>query len=182
MLHQFLQSCEAIAHPTTLQNQYTVLKMRTWIMQIQQLLEFSRFSSQHLEEFGSDLLGGLTDRKKSNLSRKSVLTKRIKRQLLDRVNRNPKFRLSDLLLTARRLVSNATSYRFLKNRSIRNRVAVQDVLPKAQKDRRVNWCHRHFFVDFTSYFQRRNLISFDLVRNSEEFTFTEKLVKNFTPI
>ena len=38
---------------------------------------------------------------------------------------------------------------FLKNRGIRNRVAVRDVLPKAQKDRRVNWCHRHLFVDFT---------------------------------
>ena len=83
------------------------------------------------------------------MGRKSVLTRRIERQLLGRVNRNQKFRLSDLLLTARRLVSKATSHRFLKNCSIRNRVAVQDVLTNAQKDRRVNWCRRHLFVDFT---------------------------------
>ena len=48
--HQFLQPCEAKAHMTTLQNQYTVLKMQSWIMQTQQLLGFSRFPSQHLEE------------------------------------------------------------------------------------------------------------------------------------
>ena len=35
---------------TTLQNRYTVLKMQTRIMQTQQLLGFSRFPSQHLEE------------------------------------------------------------------------------------------------------------------------------------
>ena len=86
---------------------------------------------------------------KVKLGRKSVLTGRIKRQLLGRINRNSKLRLSDLLLTARRLVSNATSHRFLKNRDIRNRVAVQDVLTIAQKDRRVNWCSRHLFFDFT---------------------------------
>ena len=78
--------------------------------------------------------------KKVKLGRKSVLTRKIKRQLLGHVNRNSKLRLSDLLLTATRLVSNATSHRFLKNRDIRNRVAVQDVLTNAQKDRRVNWC------------------------------------------
>ena len=55
---------------------------------------------------------------KVKLGRKSVLTGRIKRQLLGRINRNSKLRLSDLLLTARRLVSNATSHRFLKNRDI----------------------------------------------------------------
>ena len=71
--------------------------------------------------------------KKVRLGRKSVLTKKIKRQLLARVNRNSKLRLSDLLLTARRLVSNATAHRFLKNRDIRNRVAVQYVLRNAQK-------------------------------------------------
>ena len=37
----------------------------------------------------------------------------------------------------------------MKNRGIRNRVAVQDVLADAQKDRRVNWCRRHLFLDFT---------------------------------
>ena len=37
---------------------------------------------------------------------------------------------------------------FCKNRDIRNRVAVQDVLTNAQKDR-VNWCRRHLFLDFT---------------------------------
>ena len=50
--------------------------------------------------------------KKVKLGRKSVLTRRIKRQLLGRVNRNSKLRLSDLLLTARRLVSNATGHLF----------------------------------------------------------------------
>ena len=121
--------------------------------------------------------------KKIKLGRKSVLTRRIKRQLLGRVNRNRKVPLSDLLLTARRLVSKATSHRFLKNRGIRNRVAVQDVLTNARKDRRVNWCRRHLFVDFTKYFSAAKLLlPFDVVRNSEEFTFTEKLVKNFTPI
>ena len=79
----------------------------------------------------------------------SVLTRRIKRQLLSRVNRNSKLRLSDLLLTARRLVSNAMAHRFLKNRDIRNRFAVQDVLTNVQKDRRVNWCRSHLFFDFT---------------------------------
>ena len=84
--------------------------------------------------------------KKVKLGQKSVLTRRIKRQLLGRVNRLSKLRLSDLLLTARRLVSNATAHRFLKNRDTRNRVAVQDVLTNAQKDRRVNWCRRHLFL------------------------------------
>ena len=87
--------------------------------------------------------------KKVEMGRKSVLTRRIKRQLLGRVNRNSKLRLSDLLLTARRLVSNATDTTFLKNRDIRNRVAVQDVLTNAQKDRSVNRCRRHLFFDFT---------------------------------
>ena len=87
--------------------------------------------------------------KKVKLGQKSVLTRRIKRQLLGRVNRNSKLRLFDLLLTARRLVSNAMAHCFLKNRDIRNRVAVQDVLTNAQKDRRVNWCRRHLFFDFT---------------------------------
>ena len=50
--------------------------------------------------------------KKVKLGHKSVLTRRIKRQLLGRVNRNSKLRLSDLLLTGRRLVSNATTHRF----------------------------------------------------------------------
>ena len=86
--------------------------------------------------------------KKVKFGRKSVLTRRIKRQLLGRVNRNSKLRLYDLLLTARRLVSNATAHRFLKNRDIRNRVTVQDVLTSAQKDKRVNWCCRHLFFDF----------------------------------
>ena len=58
--------------------------------------------------------------KKVKLGRKSVLTRRIKRQFLGRVNQNPKLRLSDLLLPARRLVSKATSHRFLKTRGIRN--------------------------------------------------------------
>ena len=43
-------SISATAHLTTLQNRYTVLKMQTRIMQTQQLLGFSRFPSQHLEE------------------------------------------------------------------------------------------------------------------------------------
>ena len=89
------------------------------------------------------------EQKKVKLGQKSVLTRRIKRPLLGRVNRNSKLRLSDLLLTSRRLVSNATAHRFLKNRDIRNRVDVQDVLTNAQKDRRVNWCRRHLFFDFT---------------------------------
>ena len=69
---------------------------------------------------------------KDKLGRKSVLTRRIKRQLLGRVNRNFKLRLSVLLLTAR-LVSNATAHRFLKHGDIRNRVSVQDVLNKCSK-------------------------------------------------
>ena len=60
--YQFLQLREANAHLTTLQNRYIVLKMQTRIMQTQQLLGFSRFPSQHLEESWSDLLC----RKKSN--------------------------------------------------------------------------------------------------------------------
>ena len=59
--------------------------------------------------------------KKVKLGRKSVLTRRIKRPFLGRVNRNLKLGLSDLL-TARRLVSNATAHRFLNNREIRNRM------------------------------------------------------------
>ena len=97
-------------------------------------------------------LGGILKRrieqKKVNLGQKSVLSRRIKRQLLGHVNRKSKLRLSDLL-TARRLLSNATAHRCLENRDIRNRVAVQDVLTNAQKDRRVNWCRRHLFFDFT---------------------------------
>ena len=83
------------------------------------------------------------------MGQKSVLTRRIKRQLMGRVIRHSKFWLSDLLLTAKRLVSNATAHRFLKNRDIRNLVAVQDVLTNAQKDRRINWCRQHLFFDFT---------------------------------
>ena len=48
--YQFLQPCEANAHLTTLLNRYTVLNMQTRIMQTQQLLGFSPFPSQHLEE------------------------------------------------------------------------------------------------------------------------------------
>ena len=139
--HQFLQPCEANAHLTTLQNRYTVLRMQTRIMQTQQLLGFSRFPKSTLRGIQKRRIG----QKKNNLSQKSTLTRRIKRQLLGRVNRNSKLRLSDLLLTARRLVSNATAHRFLKNRGIRNRVAEQDGHMNAQKDRRVNWCRRHFF-------------------------------------
>ena len=95
-------------------------------------------------------LGGILKlrigQKKVKLGQKSVLTRRIKRQLLGRVNRNSKLRLSDLLLTARRLVSNATAHRFLKNRDIRNRVAVQDVHTNVQKDRRDDRCRRHLFL------------------------------------
>ena len=143
--YQFLQSCEANAHLTTLQNRYTVLKMQTRFMQTQQLLGFFSIS----ESTFRGILKGRVGQKKVKLVQKSVLTRRIKRQVQGRVNQNSKFRLSDLLLTARRLVSNATAHRFLKNRDIRNRVAVQDVLPNVQKDRRVNWCCRHLFFDFT---------------------------------
>ena len=59
-----------------------------------------------------------------------------------------KLRLSDLLLTARRLASNTTAHRFFE-KSRQNRVAVQDVLTNAQTDRRVNWCRRHLLFDFT---------------------------------
>ena len=87
--------------------------------------------------------------KKVKLGQKSVLTRRIKSQLLDRVNRNSKFRLSDFLLTARRLVSIARAHRFFKkNRDIRNPVAVKDVLTNAQKNRKVNWYRLHLFFDF----------------------------------
>ena len=61
--YQFLQPCEANTHLTTLQNWYTVLKMQTRNMQTQQVLRFSRFPSQHLEESCSDVLDGLTDKK-----------------------------------------------------------------------------------------------------------------------
>ena len=53
--------------------------MQTRIMQTQQLLGFSRFASQHLEESWSEVIG-LTE-KKVKLGRKSVLAKRIKRQM-----------------------------------------------------------------------------------------------------
>ena len=44
---------------------------------------------------------GRSDRQeKVKLGRKSVLTRRIKRQLLGRINRNSKLRLSDFLLTS----------------------------------------------------------------------------------
>ena len=72
-------------------------------------------------------LGGILKRrigqKKVKLGQK-ILTRRIKCQLLGRVNRKSELQLSDLLLTARRLVSNATAHRFLKHRDIRSRVAV----------------------------------------------------------
>ena len=138
---QLLQPCEANTHLSTLQNRYTVLKMQTRIMQTQEL------------SISESTLRGILKRrigqKKVKLGQKSVLTRRIKRQLLSRVNRNSKLRLSYLLLTARRLVSNATSHCFLKNGDTRNRVAVQNVLTNAQRDRRVNWCRRHLFFDFT---------------------------------
>ena len=116
--------------------------------------DFANSAIARIFSISESTLRGILERriglKKVKLSQKSVLTKRIKRQLLGRVNRNSKLRLSDLLLTAKQLVSNATSHRFLKNRDIRNRVAVQDVLTNAQKDRRVNWCRRrHLFFDFT---------------------------------
>ena len=107
----------------------------------------------HFSDFLESTLRGILKRrigqKKVKLGRKFVLTRRIKRQLLGPVNRNSKLWLSDLLLTARRLVTNVTAHRFLKNRGIRNRVAVQDVHTNARKDRRVNWCRRHFFFGFT---------------------------------
>ena len=89
--------------------------------------------------------------KKVKLGRKSVLTRRIKRQLLGRVNRNSKLRLSDILLTARRLVSHATAHRFFgKLRHSKLCCCTrQDVLTNAQKDRRVNCCRRHSFFDTT---------------------------------
>ena len=118
--------------------------------------------------------------KKSEIGSKSVLTRRIKRQLLGRVNRNPKFRLSDLLLTARRLVSKATSHRFLRNRGIRNRVAVQEVLTIAQKVRRVNWCRRRLFVDFTKViFSDETVVSLRPSKKFGRIYVYRKLVKNF---
>ena len=114
------------------------------------------------------------------LEEKSILTRRIKRQLLGRVNRSSKLRLSDLLLTAKQLVSNARGHRFLKNLSIRNRVAVQDGLTNAQKDRRINCSRRHFFLNSQKIFSApKRFFPFHLVRNCEEFTFTEKQVKDF---
>ena len=86
-------------HLTTLQNQYTVLKMQTLIMQTHQLLGFSRFPSQHLEESRSDVLGGLTDRKKSNWIEKLYSREEWSVSFWGALM-NPKFRLSDLLLTA----------------------------------------------------------------------------------
>ena len=58
---------------------------------------------------------GWSDRqKKVKLDRKSVLTRRIKRQLLGRANRNSKLQLSDLC-TARRLQCHGTPF-FEKSR------------------------------------------------------------------
>ena len=111
--YQFLQPCEANAHLTTLQNRYTVSTMQTRIMQTQQLLGFSQFSSRFPSQHRG-ILKRRIEQKKVKLGRKSVLTRRIKRQLLGRGNRNLKLRLSDLLLTARRLVSNATAHRFFE--------------------------------------------------------------------
>ena len=79
--------------------------------------------------------------KKVKLDQKSVLTRRIMRQLLGCVNRN-----SNLLLTARRLVSNATAHRVLKNRDIRNRVAVRDVLTNVQKKKLTGAVDIYFFT------------------------------------
>ena len=117
--------------------------------------------------------------KKVKLGRKSVLTRRIKRQLLGCVNRNPKFRLSDLLLTAR-LVSKATSHHFfLKNRGIRDRVAAQDVFTNAQKDRQVTWYRRHLLTS-QKLFSAKKLFS---LRPGKKFgrIYVYKLVKNFYP-
>ena len=107
--YQFLQPCEANAHLTTLQNRYTVLKMQTRIMQTQQLLGFSRLPSQH-----RGILKRRIGQEKVKLGQKSVLTRKIKGQLLGRVNRNSKVRLSDFLLTARRLVCYATAHLFFE--------------------------------------------------------------------
>ena len=81
--------------------------------------------------------------KKVKLGEKYVLTRRIKRQLLGRVNRNSNLQPDDFSPMPRHTD-------FLKNRDIRNRVAVQNVLTNAQKDGRVNWCRRHLFFDFTN--------------------------------
>ena len=88
--------------------------------------------------------------KKVKLGQKSVLTRRTMRQLLGRVNRNSKLRLCDFLLTARRLVSNATAHRVLKNRDIRNRVAIQDVLTNAKKIEKLSGAVDIYFFDLTN--------------------------------
>ena len=180
--HQFLQTCEANAHLTILQNQYTVLKMQTRIMQTQQLLGFFSIWESTLRGILKRRIRRSDKQKKDKLGQKSVLKRRIKRQLLGRVNRNPIFRLFDLLLTARRLVSKPTSHRFVKNRiAVFERIefkslAVLGVLSNARKNRRVNWCRRPLLVDFTKLFLATKLsFPFDLVKNSEAFTLTEKL-------
>ena len=73
--------------------------------------------------------------KKVKLGQKSVLTKRIKRQLLGRVNRNPEFRPGFLTFCLQPDYFSPMPQHtvFLKNWVIQNRVAVQDVLTNGQR-------------------------------------------------
>ena len=75
--------------------------------------------------------------KKVKLRPKSVLTRRIKRQLLGRLHRNSKLRLSDLPAYSQTtcLQCHGTPF-FEKSRNSKS---------NAQRDRRVNWCGRHLF-------------------------------------
>ena len=77
--------------------------------------DYANSASARIFSISESTLKGILKRrieqKKVKLGQKFVLT-RIERQLLGSVNRNSKFRLSDLLLTARRLFSNAMAHRF----------------------------------------------------------------------
>ena len=132
-------------HLTTLRNRYTVLKMHTRIMQTQQMLAFSRFPSQHLEESSSDILGRKKSNWVENLYSQEESSVSFWAALIETQN-------SDFLtfcLQPDDLSPMSRHAFFWKNCDIRNRVAVQDVLTNAQKDR-VNWCRLHLFFDFTN--------------------------------
>ena len=99
--------CEANAHLTTLQNGYRFKDANP---------DYANSAIARIFSISESTLRGILKRrigqKKVKLGRKSVLTRRIKRQLLGRVNRNSKFRLSEFLLTAKQLFSNSTAHRF----------------------------------------------------------------------
>ena len=125
--YQFLQPCELNAHLTTLQNRYTVLKMQTRIMQTR------------IFSISESTLRGIRKRR--------IGQKKVKLAALIQTQNSGFLTFclqpDDLSPMPRHTVF------FEKMRHSKSCCCTRRSY-ECSKDRRVNWCRRHLFFDFTN--------------------------------